>query len=396
MGLKKIKQVKYNGIYEYFKNSEPKKITSLYIAYRDELGIVKKVNANTTDKDKALQMLNAKKSEITKNKKTLDKEEINQKKKCNRKSFTLNEMAKMYFDGRTTKGNHDDELKYNKRISSTMLGKKKASKISTDDIIKLQTKLEKDYAPKTVNEQINSLRAMFNASIEKGWVEYNPVRRKRAGSVTGVEKIKESKENGRVLSDDELKKLWEIDDLKMNDRLMLFVKMCYYTGARPDAIMSLQVKHVNFATKRIHLKAMKGGEAYERKLTSEVEPVIREWIEKHNLTFNNYIFYPIQSYLRAETQEEKEELKNKHSNYTGYRRLIQKILDPVFNVGIPATNENKMHRIVIYSLRRTAGTNIYKKYGIKHAQKFLNHTDIVTTVKYLNIDDEMEGVEDAL
>ena len=121
-----------------------------------------------------------------------------------------------------------------------------------------------------------------------------------------------------------------------------------------------------------------------------VEPLLREWIGKHNLTHSNFIFYPIQVYLRTKDANE----KNKHANYTGYRRLIQKMLDPVFNVGIP-TGES-MHRIVIYSLRRTAGTNVYKKYGIKHAQKFLNHTDIVTTVKYLNIDDDMEDIEDAL
>lgn len=396
MGFRKIKTKKHNGIYEYFRDKDKDETTvSLYIAYRDESGTVKKVNAKTLDKDDALGILNAKKAEITKLKKTMTKEELRIKKKVRTKSFTLDQMADMYFDARTTKGNTDDKQKYYKRVSP-VLGKKKAAKITTSEINALQTKLESAYAPKTVNEQINSLRALYNIAISEKWVENNPVFRQRVDKPNGIKKLEESKEAGRVLTDDELNALWEIDDLKMNDRLFLFMKLCYFTGARPDAIMSLQVKHINFATKKIQLKAMKGGKAYTRKLTDDLEPLVRAWISKHNLTHGNYIFYPIQVYLRAETQAQKDAAKNKHSNYSGYRRLIQKMLDPVFNVGIPSTSENKMHRIVIYSLRRTAGTNVYKKYGIKHAQKFLNHTDIVTTVKYLNIDDDMGDIEDAL
>ncbi len=394
MGFKKIKTKKYNGIHEYYKNSDESKNTvSLYAVYRDEYGSPKKVNTKTIDKDVALKFLNDKKDEVTRLKKTMDKEELQLQKKVQRKSFTLDQMAALYFDGRTTKGNTDDRQKYAKRVSP-ILGKKKAAKITTDDINALQFKIQDLYAPKTTNETINSLRALYNVAISKGWVEKNPVIRKKVDAPNGIKKLEESKESGRVLSDDELNELWEIDEFKMNDRLMLFMKLCYYTGARPDAIMNLQVKHINFATKKIQLKAMKGGKAYSRKLTDELEELLRAWIGKYELSYGNFIFFPIQSYLRADTQEQRDAAKNKHALYTGYRRLIQKILDPVFNVGIPAGE--KMHRIVIYSLRRTAGTNVYKKYGIKHAQKFLNHTDIVTTVKYLNIDDDMEDIEDAL
>lgn len=394
MGFKKMTAKKYNGIYEYFRDKDQNKIAvSLYIAYRDEYGKVKKVNANTLDKDEALASLNAKKAEITKTKKTMAKDELRLKKKVHDKSLTLDQVAKLYFDGRTTGENKFDRKRYLNRVSP-ILGNKKASKITTDDIIDLQNSLKETYAPKTVNEQINALRALYNMAISKRWVEKNPVVRKRPDAPNGIKKLEESKESGRILTDDELNTLWKIDELVMNDKLLLFMKMCYYTGARPDAIMSLQVKHINFATKKIQLKSMKGGNAYTRKLVNELEPLLRSWISKHKLTHGNFIFYPIQTYFRAETQEAKEEAKNKRANYSGYRRLIQKILDPVFNVGIPT--EDIMHRIMVYSLRRTAGTNVYKKYGIKHAQKFLNHTDIVTTVKYLNIDDDMEGVEDAL
>jgi integrase len=50
-----------------------------------------------------------------------------------------------------------------------------------------------------------------------------------------------------------------------------------------------------------------------------------------------------------------------------------------------------MYKITTYSLRRTSGTKIYRAHGIITAKKFLNHTDIKTTMKYLNVSDEEVG-----
>jgi integrase len=49
--------------------------------------------------------------------------------------------------------------------------------------------------------------------------------------------------------------------------------------------------------------------------------------------------------------------------------------------------------VTVYTMRRTAATKIYKKLGIVHAKRFLNHTEIDTTMKYLNIEDDMELVD---
>jgi hypothetical protein len=39
---------------------------------------------------------------------------------------------------------------------------------------------------------------------------------------------------------------------------------------------------------------------------------------------------------------------------------------------------------------------ICKRYGIVHAKKFLNHTDIKTTRDYFNVEDDREVLVDAL
>ena len=90
--------------------------------------------------------------------------------------------------------------------------------------------------------------------------------------------------------------------------------------------------------------------------------------------------------MTAQEKKERDAAKSKSVNYSGYRRALQKIYDPVFNVGIDSYDV--LYKITTYSLRRTSATKVYKAQGIIAAQKFLNHTDIKTTMKYLNISDE--------
>ncbi len=387
---------RYSGVSEYYIGAKTTAITrAYYITFRDVDNTMRRVKTDAGDRDEALGILNRKKAEIVKAKKKIAREGLKAVKTIVKGTRTLDQMAELYYENRKAIDNTSDQQKYENRVSP-MLGSKRVSRITTKDIKALQEKLEETYSNKTVNEQINSMRALFNTAIGEKWAEDNPVIRKSSRTPNGIEKLEESKIPGRVLSVEETKILWEIDELKMNDRLSLFLKVCYYTGARPDGVISLKVKDLDFSENKVTIKAMKKGPPYKASMHANIKTLLEDWIDKHNLTHDNCIFFPIQSFLRATTEADKEKAKNKHANYSGYRRLIQKILDPVFNVGIDATQENKMYRITIYSLRRTAATRVYQKYGIKHAQKFLSHTDIVTTVKYLNIDADMEEVGDAL
>ena len=67
--------------------------------------------------------------------------------------------------------------------------------------------------------------------------------------------------------------------------------------------MYLQVKHIDFDKKKIHIRAMKHGTAYNANANDELLNLFKEWINKHNLVHNNYIFYPIQTYIRATTDK---------------------------------------------------------------------------------------------
>ena len=424
MPTRSIKAKKYNGVYEYFRASDPDKTTvAFYIGYRDDIaGTRKLVKTEAKDRDEALEILNAKKSELSKLKKEVKKDATKLEKMILNSTLSFEELSKLFFEARTNLEAKNDEKQFNNHIKP-FFKNMKLSKISINDIDKFQdyltkktstrnkrivgedgkekvTKVKTKLSMSTIKNIIDFLRVMLNYAERKKYMDNNPFSGDKAQQAemkevrNRITNQAEEVEAGRVLNDTELEKLWNLDALKMNDRLYLFLKACYFTGARPAGVIDIQVKHINFTEKTVKIRAMKKGKNYEAKVSDELLELLRLWISKHKLTHDNFIFYPIQSYIRATTQAEAEQYKNKPANYAGYQRLLRRIFDPAFNVGIDSYD--RMYRVTVYTMRRTAGTKIYKKYGIVHAKKFLNHTDIKTTFKYLNIDDDTEVLVDAL
>jgi integrase len=400
MGFRKVRGKKYNSIYEYYKNADPDKRTvAYYIMYRDIDNTPKKVKCEALNRDDALKILNDKKAEIAKDKAEIEKDDSLLARKLMNNNLRLEDVAKIYFPTKTAKTTKMIESTFYRHVNPK-LGKMKISKIKTSDIKKLSEDLKKTPAlrgaqqkaksdasslnPRTVKKIISNLRALFNWAIKEGYVDKNPV-------VVG-EIIKTDKnEVGRVLSDEELEKLWTLDEFQVKPRLLLFLKACYYTGARPSAVMTIQVKHINFENKTVNIRAMKQGKPYDAKVGDELLTMFKEWISKYELVHDNFIFFPMQLYRKATTEEEKQAMKNRHTRYQGYAEHFRNIFDKHFNQNIGAYDS--AYRATVYTMRRTAATKVYKKFGIVHAKKFLNHTEIDTTMKYLNIDDDMEVID---
>jgi len=400
LGFRKLRAKKYSGIYEYFKDSDiDKRTVAYYISYRDLDDKVKKVKCNATTKEDALEILNKKRVELAKDRIEIQKDKTLLNRKIMNNNLSLEDIAKIYFPTKTAKTTKMIESAFNRHVKPK-LGHMKISRIKTDDIKKLSEELKKTPAlrgvqkkakpdadplnPRTVKKIISNLRAMFNWAIKEGYVDKNPV------VVADIIKT-DKNEAGRVLSDAELEKLWSLDEFQTKPRLLLFLKACYHTGARPAAVMTIQVKHINFENKTVHIRAMKQGKSYDARVSDELLDMFKEWISKHTLVHDNYIFFPMQLYKRAITEEEKMAIKNTHTRYQGYAEHFRTIFDKHFNQNVGTYDH--AYRVTVYTMRRTAATKVYKKFGIVHAKRFLNHTEIDTTMKYLNIDDDMEVID---
>ncbi len=114
-----------------------------------------------------------------------------------------------------------------------------------------------------------------------------------------------------------------------------------------------------------------------------------QWIDAHSLEYDDFIFYPIQSYDRGDKTA-----KQKHTRYESLRATIRPIMTSLFNKGLPA--DALMRRASLYSLRRTGATKVYRLKGLAVASKFLHHSDVRTTMKYLGIDDDTKDAIYAL
>ncbi len=385
MPFRKAKGKKYDGIYEYYSASDKDKVTkAYYISYRGEDGkSTGRVKVDALTLPDALTTLNSKKATAAKirNDNSGSDEVLKQRVKNN--ALTFDEMATLFYSSRTAKNNHKDKQRYNNHLSS-IIGRRKVSRFTTNEVLELQMKLLKTkikqskedkvsrtLSPKTVDNIIDQLKSMFNEGMrdKNRWCTYNPVADKDVKKLTADE----DDARMRILSDDELQRLFDLASVK--PQLYLLVKLLYHTAARPDAIISLQVKDIKFPQKRVHLKALKKAKAYSVPMTDEVSNLIGDWIEKHELKHDHYLFYPLQ-----------DKKKTKHALYENFRRAAKGVMDDEFNLGIPTHDQN--NRVTLYTLRHTAATKLVKALGIKVAKDYLNHSDLKVTEIYAKIVDE--------
>ena len=391
MGFRKVSGKKYNSIYEYYKDSDhDKKTIAYYLMYRDLENKPKKIKCEAINKDDALKILNDIKAKLLKDRKEIKKDSSLLHQKIMNNSLSLDDVAKLYFPTKTVKSIDMIESAYTRLVNPT-LGQMKIKKIKTEDIKNLSNILKNTLSrqgtplnPRTIKKVIGYLRALFNWAIKQGFIDKNPV------VVKEIIKV-DRNEPGRVLSDEELEKLWNLDEFVIRHRLFLFLKTCYHTGARPSGVLTIQVKHINFSKGTIHIRAMKQGKPYEARVGKELLDLLKNWIKEHDLKHDNFIFYPIQLYKRAKTDTEKQEIKNTAVKYGRYSESLRIIFDRHFNQDIGTYD--LAYRVTVYTMRRTAATKVYKKFGIVHAKRFLNHTEIDTTMKYLNIEDDMELID---
>ena len=405
MPFRKAKGKKYDGIYEYFSASDKDKVTRAhYISYRGDDGkSTGRVKIDALTLQDALSILNSRKEASAKVRRDNSNSDDILKQRVKNNALTFNEMAALFYSSRTAKNNTKDKQRYENHLSS-IIGRRKVSKFTTNDALELQAKLLKTkikqskddksrrtISPKTVDNIIDQLKSMFNEGMrdKNRWCSYNPVADKDVKKLTADD----DKTRLRILTDDELQKLFDLAVVK--PQLYLLMKLLYHTAARPDTIISLQVKDTKFPQKRIHLKALKKAKAYSVPMTEDTAKLIQDWIDEHELKPSHYLFYPLQTYKKATTAKAKDAVKHTHAIYENFRYSARSIMDLEFNDGIPAYDVK--NRVSLYTLRHTAATKLVKKMGIKVAKDYLNHSDLKVTEIYAKIvDEQMEEAAGAL
>ncbi len=348
------------GIYGYY-TMKPKRLHSLYLSYKDENNKAVKKRIDTLDTDKADSQLAQVKADIKKLKLKKKDSSID----IRTGKATLDQIAEDFFDNRKTSNNKKDKQRYENHIKDTF-GSSQINQIDKDKVETWRDAL--DLGDKTKNDCVAILKML----LPKGHLD----------SLDKV-KVDKNKQKGRVLKDDELETMFEA--VQDRPQIALFLHLCYYTGVRPQAILELTPNHFN--DDGVEVKAMKGADSYTMPIKDDLFNMIDDWIELHQLDDDDCLFFPMHSMKKSD-----------HMCYATISKITRNIFDPLFNLTRrrkPITDKTK--RISIYSLRRTAATNMAKRVSLVAAQKFLNHSDVKTTMKYIGLDhDDMKGAIDAL
>ncbi len=409
MPMRKIRAKKYSGIYEFYKSNDiDKATTAYYFSYRDAEGKPKKPKLKAFTKEEALEEANEIRAEVVKQKILLQKDSQKFEKMKRAKTLTLNDVSKLFFDGREVKSNSRDKSVYKIRIENT-LGSKLINEITKDDLEKLQKKLAKEkealeklgkgkeaLANKTINATIDLIINILNYAYREGFVDSVVANRLPNDSERFIKKLDLPSKRGRAFTEKELKKLFDVlkngdieEGLGANEQLYLLCKLLYFSGARPEAILDLQVHNYDSKKHEITIKAMKGISSYQQPLNVEAVGLVEAWIKKYDLQYEEYIFFPMQTLKRFG-----ESAKKQGANYEAIRGTARRYFDKLFNVGIPSYA--RLDRIGLYSLRRTGATRIYEKMGLVQASRFLHHTDVKTTLRYLDLKDDLKKAVNVL
>lgn len=137
------------------------------------------------------------------------------------KIITFNQIAMKYFDTRElhNRTNHQARSKYKSQLHS-FIGKKDISKITKNDILEIQREFAKTRAPKTVNQYIQFIRAVYNFAIEEEIYEgKNPTK--------GIKEQKVDNKRERFLAVAEIKLL--LSTVKGERNLYLFTLLSLST-----------------------------------------------------------------------------------------------------------------------------------------------------------------------
>jgi len=278
----------------------------------------------------------------------------------------LNQAASYYFHISGAAENTNRSSRYENHIKD-ILGDKSINDIDHDEVQYLITTLQKkDLSDQYIDNMIAMLKSIMNKAATKDLsIRIHP-------SIKSVKKLYKSNEINKTFTKDQLQELFKAAH-KKSDQLGTIVELLYYTGARPKGLLSLVAADVDFHDNTITFPSMKGAGSYQQPMRKETADLLRKHIEKNNIRPSQYLFVVSEGSTREHAMT--------------YNELATRtnILFKPFNINVPKGAKYNKKRLTLYSLRHTIITEMVQVMSPAVVQKYINHSILETTQKYINI-----------
>ncbi|PUE65430.1 hypothetical protein B0174_03650 [Arcobacter caeni] len=395
----KLIKTEIPGVY-YLEN---KQNITYYFSYKDPITKITKRKKLFSEKEhltKHLKKCVIMSNEIKETLKNYNSSEIIENQEF-KNYISLNELTKIYFEDRINTKKRILKEKYNhltnEEFENNVLIKKqiynvtkellrinkniqnsKISQININRITKIDIKeyIENDLFNTNLSQKskfmvISQIKTIFNYGIKNEIINIkNPFEYLKFQNPQRTRK--------RVLSEEEITLLLKTLKKEENINLYLCVYLGVLTGSRSNTVLNIKKNDIDTKNKTINLNNFKTNKFYK----IGISETGTKWIEEKILPFRENDEYLIKSDFN-----EKNNIKQTQI-LANVQKKVYEIMNTLFNENINKKNNYERDNVVnFHTIRRSISTNLVKNgANVYNVMKFLNHSSIDQTMKYLNLE----------
>jgi integrase len=224
-----------------------------------------------------------------------------------------------------------------------------------------------------VNHRLKTLRRMFSAAIEMGWMSSNPA--------SGLVDRKGEEPRNEILSyEEEVALLKACEGDARREHLRLIILGLLETCMRTTELFKLKVRAWKQRVLRVERMTSKVRRERSIGVTDELAKEIDAWIKRHNLRDDDFMF-PLKAIRIADNRErgpkyyDNERLQSPRRAWGTAKRLAG------------------VEKITLKDLRRTGATRLYYDAGVEllDISRLLGHKSIEMTKQYIGLDNEVDA-----
>lgn len=359
MPLRKMKQKKFKGIYEYYKSSDPDKATTAYyISVRNADGMPAKIKTDATTPQQAVVALAHYKATRT------TTPSIPSHK------LTVSQLADKFFSQRSSINNDNDKRRFELHVKPE-IGYININKLSKRDMLHLQSHLQQklipaswkakdntvNLAPKTINIITDLTYRIMHWAYDEELLRL---------PIPKIEKLRVDNERQRIFTQTELDLIFN----NIEGDTYIFLLLAYYTAQRPQSILRLQKKHIINGS--ILIESIKHQTSHLVPVSQKLNDVLLPWIDE--LEPNDYVITKT----------------DKPMPYQTIQARIARLFGRLFNKDLDYRRDGKQWAS-LYTLRHTSLTNIYANTSdIYAAQSIANHSSTKMTQRYAKHSEQLK------
>lgn len=133
----------------------------------------------------------------------------------------------------------------------TYFGEKRLGEITQRDIEEWKADFSTKAEPSTVNRQLTTLKSLFRKAVQWNKLPSNPSK--------SIAKLRENSGRTRYLTEQEIRRLYEVASLKLQQ----FLTLALNSGMRKSNLVNLQWEDIDFRNGVIHVIKTKSGKTYD-------------------------------------------------------------------------------------------------------------------------------------